>query len=182
MDILIATSNPNKAKIIQYFLARPTKHVNIDLTEIQAIDVKAVIEHKAREAFLAIGKPVLVEDTGLALQAWNGLPGALIRWFLDTVGTHGICKMLETYDNLDATAETCLGYFDGTDFQSFSGAVQGQIARTPRGTDGFGWDAIFIPNGWDKTFAEMTPDEGTLVSMRKLALMKLHAYLDDNGL
>jgi non-canonical purine NTP pyrophosphatase (RdgB/HAM1 family) len=106
----------------------------------------------------------------------------LIRWFLETVGTEGICKMLEGYEQLEATAETCLGYFDGDAFVSFSGVVEGQIARQPRGDFGFGWDSIFIPNGWDKTFAEMTPEEGAAVSMRRAAALKLRAYLDRQGL
>jgi non-canonical purine NTP pyrophosphatase (RdgB/HAM1 family) len=91
----------------------------------------------------------------------------LIRWFLETVGNEGICKMLQGYEQLEATAETCLGYFDGETFVSFSGVVEGYITRTPRGHNGFGWDPIFIPRGWHKTFAEMTPEEGESVSMRR---------------
>jgi XTP/dITP diphosphohydrolase len=133
------------------------------------------------EAYRLVGKPVLVEDTSLSLHAWNGLPGALIRWFVETVGNEGICKMLAGYEQLDATAETCLGYYDGTAFLSFSGLVEGQITRCPRGTGGFGWDAIFVPNNWSKTFAEMTADEGASVSMRTAAVLKLRAYLDGCG-
>jgi len=90
--------------------------------------------------------------------------------------------MLEGYEQLEATAETCLGYFDGDAFVSFCGVVEGQIARQPRGNLGFGWDPIFIPNGWDKTFAEMTPEEGAAVSMRRAAGLKLRDYLDGQGL
>lgn len=95
MDILLATSNEHKAKTVQSVLGRPVQHIKLDLPEIQAIDVKEVIEQKARVAYHLVGKPVLVEDTSLSLQAWNGLPGALIRWFLETVGNEGICRMLE---------------------------------------------------------------------------------------
>ena len=130
-------------------------------------------------AYQLVGKPVLVEDTSLAVHAWNGLPGALIRWFLETVGTQGICQMLTSYERLDATAKTCLGYFDGQEFVSYLGAVQGQITRNPRGSNGFGWDPIFIPEGWTKTLAEMTPDdEHDFISMRKIAALQLKAYLD----
>jgi non-canonical purine NTP pyrophosphatase (RdgB/HAM1 family) len=181
LPILLATSNEHKAKAVQSALGRPVKHIHIDLPEIQAIDVKEVIEHKAREAYRLVGQPVLVEDTSLAVRAWNGLPGALIRWFLETVGAEGICKMLEGYEQLEATAETCLGYFDGHNFISFSGVVEGYIARRPRGANGFGWDPIFIPKGWDKTFAEMSPEEGASVSMRAAAIQKLRAFLDEQG-
>jgi XTP/dITP diphosphohydrolase len=182
MEILLATSNEHKANAVQAVLGRPVQHINIDLPEIQALDVRGVIEHKAREAYRRVGKPVLVEDTSLSVQAWNGLPGALIRWFLETVGNEGICKMLEGYEQVEATAETCLGYFDGENFVSFSGLVEGRIARQPRGHNGFGWDPIFIPRGWDKTFAEMTPEEKrSLVSMRTEAVLKLKAFLEKCG-
>jgi XTP/dITP diphosphohydrolase len=182
MEILLATSNEHKAKAVQSMLGRPVQHINIDLPEIQALDVRQVIEHKAREAYLRVGKPVLVEDTSLAVHAWNGLPGALIRWFLETVGNEGICKMLAGYEQVEATAETCLGYFDGEAFVCFSGLVEGWIARQPRGQNGFGWDPIFIPRGWDKTFAEMMPEEKhALVSMRTEAVLKLKAFLEGHG-
>ena len=182
MEILLATSNKHKAQQIQALLGRPVQHIELDLPEVQAIDVQAVIEHKAREAYRQVGKPVLVEDTSLALHVWHGLPGALIRWFLETVGNNGICKMLEGYEHLAATAETWIGYFDGDAFVSFSGVVEGSIARSPRGNGGFGWDPIFVPTGWDKTFAEMTHEEGEAVSMRKAAVLKLQMFLDERGL
>jgi len=119
MDVLLATSNEHKARAVQAVLGRRVQHIKLDLPEIQAIDVQEVIERKARAAYRLVGKPVLVEDTSLSLQAWNGLPGALIRWFLETVGNEGICRMLTGYEQLEATTETCLSYFDGQDFVSF---------------------------------------------------------------
>ena len=182
MELLLVTGNPHKAKQIQAVLGRSVQPIQLDLPEVQAIDVNAVIEQKAREAYRQLGKPVLVEDTSLAIHAWQGLPGALIRWFLDSVGNEGICQMLTAFEHLEATAETCIGYFDGAAFRSFSGTVEGEITRYPRGNGGFGWDAIFMPKGWDKTFAEMTQEEGDTVSMRKIAVLKLQAFLDEQGL
>ncbi|MEM7114231.1 MAG: non-canonical purine NTP pyrophosphatase [Chloroflexota bacterium] len=179
MELLFATSNLHKVKMIQAILGYPVQQVNLDLPEIQAVIVQDVIEQKAQAAFQAIGKPVLVEDTSLSFAAWNGLPGALIRWFVDGVGNDGLCQMLAGFEEREATAETCLGYFDGHRFVSFSGTVKGQIANSPRGDNGFGWDPIFIPKGWDKTFAEMTEAEtAVFVSMRKTAVLQLKAYLD----
>jgi non-canonical purine NTP pyrophosphatase (RdgB/HAM1 family) len=180
MEILFATNNEHKAKVIRSILNRRVQQIKLDLPEIQAIDVQEVIEQKARAAYRLVGKPVLVEDTSLSLDAWNGLPGALIRWFLETVGNQGICQMLTSYEQLAAKAETCLGFFDGQEFVSFSGVIKGQITRSPQGNNGFGWDSIFMPKGWNKTFAEMTLDEeADFVSMRKAAALKLRAYLDE---
>jgi len=181
MDLLLATSNEKKASELQALLNRPIQRVKLDLLEIQAVDVQAVIEAKAQEAYRLVGKPVLVEDTGLAFAAWNGLPGALIRWFLDRVGNEGLCQMLQSYEQTAAIAETCIGYFDGSECHVFCGVVTGQIVRTPRGSGGFGWDPIFMPDGWTKTFAEMT-EEKNLISMRKLAVAQLKAFLDERGL
>ena len=180
--LVVVTGNPAKAQVIQAAIERPTTHLNLDLPEIQSVHVREVIEHKARAAYQAVGQPVLVEDTGLFIKAWNGLPGALVKWFLHTVGNDGICKMLEGYEQLDAVAEACLGYFDGETFAAFSGAIDGKIARRPTGQGGFGWDPIFIPNGWEKTFAELTPEESKQVSMRRLAWAKLKVYLDERNL
>lgn len=177
MELLLATSNLHKAQSIQVLLGRPVDHVALDIPEIQAVAVAEVIEAKARAAYDLVGKPVLVEDTSLAIHAWQGLPGALIRWFLETVGNEGICTMLQGYAETAATAETALGFYDGATFHAFSGKVEGQIARQPRGNNGFGWDPIFIPNGWDKTFAEMEPEESTTVSMRSIAVLQLRNFL-----
>lgn len=181
MELLLATGNEHKARELQTLLDRPVQRIKLDLPEIQAVDVQAVIEAKAREAYRLVGKPVLVEDTGLAFDAWHGLPGALVRWFLDRVGNEGLCQMLQTYDQRTASAETCIGYFDGQEFFVFCGVVAGTIVPQPRGNGGFGWDPIFMPIGWDKTFAELT-DEKNLVSMRKLAVQKLKAFLEERGL
>jgi non-canonical purine NTP pyrophosphatase (RdgB/HAM1 family) len=181
MEILLATGNEHKIREFQQLLARPVQPIKLELSEIQAVEVKEVIEAKAREAYRLVGKPVFVEDTGLAFAAWDGLPGALIRWFLDRVGNEGLCQMLQSYEQTAATAETCIGYFDGSDCHVFRGVVTGQIVRTPRGSGGFGWDPIFMPDGWEKTFAEMTVEKN-LVSMRKVAVAQLKAFLDEQGL
>lgn len=181
MELLFATGNEHKARELQTLLGRPIQMVKLDLHEVQAVDVREVIEAKAREAYRLVGKPVFVEDTGLAFAAWNGLPGALIRWFLDRVGNAGICQMLQSYDQTAASAETCIGYFDGNECHIFRGVVTGQIVRSPRGSGGFGWDPIFMPDGWEKTFAEMT-EEKNLISMRKVAVAQLKAFLDEQGL
>lgn len=178
MELLIATSNKNKVEQIQATLERPLRQIDIDLPEIQAIAVEEVIEEKAREAYRQVGQAVLVEDTGLYVDAWNGLPGAFVRWFLQSVGTEGICQMLADFEDLSARAETCIGFYDGDAFRSFLGSVEGSIAQSPRGEHGFGWDSLFIPAGSKKTFAEIPPTEKIWIDMRRIATMELKAYLE----
>lgn len=145
----------------------------VDLNEIQAIEVKDVISHKAREGYQLVEAPILVEDTGLYLDAWNGLPGALAKWFLKSVGNVGILKMLQPFKNRAAQAKTWVGFWNGEQFIYGRGEINGMIAFEERGENGFGWDFIFIPEGREKTFAEMTAPEKNAISMRREALEDL---------
>ena len=165
-----ATKNEDKLREVNEILGRNIKQISVDLFEPQGINVENIVREKAEDAFHKTGKVVLVEDTGLECAAWKGLPGALIKWFLDTVGNEGILKMLADETNRKATAKTAVGFFDGTQAHTFTGEISGTIPKTARGTDGFGWDPIFIPDGHKKTFAEMTSTEKNAISMRKLAL------------
>jgi non-canonical purine NTP pyrophosphatase (RdgB/HAM1 family) len=176
-EISLASGNANKVREIQAILGVPVTQVEIHLPEIQAVDVAEVIHHKARYAYTSLGRPVLVEDTGLHFHAWNGLPGALIRWFMDTVGNEGLCRMLDAFPDRSATARTCLGYFDGENDFVFRGEISGSISLHPRGERGFGWDAIFIPAGWDKTFGEGNAAEKDAISMRRRAVEELRQHL-----
>lgn len=178
MQLLFVTSNRNKVQEVERVLGYPIQQVDIELPEIQAIDVQTVIRAKAMSAYEDIGRAVLVEDTGLSIAAWNGMPGALITWFVKSVGNEGICKMLQGFDCRQATAETWIGYYDGEHFGAFSGTIAGTIAEEPRGTMGFGWDPLFVPAGSAKTFAELTEEEKSTISMRTEAVLKLKAYLD----
>ncbi len=172
------TSSASKRAEVERILGRPLKHLALSLDEIQSVDLEPVVSHKAQQAYTLVGGPVLVEDTGLSFAAWNGLPGALIKWFLSALGTAGICRLLQGESNRAATAATLFGYDDGTGCRVFSGAASGMIPDRPRGTQGFGWDAIFQPLGSDKTFAEMAHEEKDRFSMRRLALDQLR----DSGL
>ena len=173
-----ATKNENKLREINEILGWDLKQISIDLFEPQGVDVETVVHEKTKDAFHKTGKFVLVEDTSLEFTAWNGLPGALIKWFLDTVGNEGILRMFAGETNRKATAKTAIGFFDGTQAHVFVGSVSGIIPKTVRGAGGFGWDPIFVPNGHNKSFAEMTSTEKNAISMRKLALEQMKAELD----
>lgn len=87
--VTLITGNPGKAREYSTILGIEVTATRLDLVEIQSLDVATVVERKATDAYAKLHRPVLVDDTGLALDAWNGLPGALVAWFLDTVGTQG---------------------------------------------------------------------------------------------
>ena len=130
-EIHFATGNTGKLQAVQALLPIPVRQVTLDLPEVQALDARAVIEAKARDAYRQLGKPVLVEDTALHVEAWGGLPGALITWFLQTVGNEGICRMMRDWENRAAVAVSAVGFYDGTAFHSFAGEVAGRIEYGP---------------------------------------------------
>ncbi|OGJ22202.1 non-canonical purine NTP pyrophosphatase, RdgB/HAM1 family [Candidatus Pacearchaeota archaeon RBG_13_36_9] len=177
MPIYFVTSNENKFNEVKSILKIDLERKDIDLDEIQDIGQEKIIKHKARQAFLALKKPVLIEDTGLFIEAWNGFPGALIRWMLKTVGNEGICKMMENEKVRNATAKTYFCLYKGKEYNVFVGEIKGKVPSKPKGKTGFGWDPIFIPQGYKKSFAEMTKEEKNAISMRAIALKKLMQFL-----
>jgi XTP/dITP diphosphohydrolase len=171
--ITLITGNPGKAREYAALLGIEVTAAAAELTEVQALDVAQVAARKAGDAFAQFGVPVLVDDTGLSIQAWNGLPGALVAWFLDTVGPQGILAMAAGLADRRATVTTALGYADDAGVRIFQGAVSGSLAAEPRGSNGFGYDAIFVPSSGHRTFAEMTSQEKNQVSHRRLAVQAM---------
>jgi non-canonical purine NTP pyrophosphatase (RdgB/HAM1 family) len=172
------TGNPNKAKEAGDILGASLEQVEVaDLFEIQTKDIDELVRHKAQQAYDALKCPVMVEDSGLTFHAWKGLPGALVKWFETTVGCEGMLKMLQSFDNRGAKAICCFAIHDGKNIQIVRGEVEGRIANESRGSNGFGWDVLFIPEGYEKTYAEMSSVEKNAISHRKRALEKLKALL-----
>jgi non-canonical purine NTP pyrophosphatase (RdgB/HAM1 family) len=159
VEPLFVTSNPNKAREAAEIMGLELKSIALDLPELQDLDVAQVAAVKAaaaRETLGAPDSPILVEDSGFVIEAWNGLPGALTKWFLASVGNEGILKMLSGEENRSARAvcAVAIAFADGAT-RVFLGEVGGGIASEPRGSGGFGWDPIFVPEGYSQTYAEL---------------------------
>ena len=161
MEALFVTGNHNKAREAAEILGIELRSIALDLPELQDLDVAQVATVKAaaaREALGAPDSPILVEDSGLVVEAWNGLPGAFTKWFLASVGNEGILRMLSGEENRSARAAcaVAIAFGDGST-RVFLGEVGGMIAPEPRGSGGFGWDPIFVPEGYAETYAELGP-------------------------
>ncbi len=177
--VKFVTGNPNKLREAREILGIDIEQADAgELEEIQTIHVDALIRHKAEQAYKKVKAPLIVEDTGLVFHAWNGLPGALIKWFLKTVDNEGLIKMLGGEKDRSALAQCFIAYHDGSDVRIVKGEISGTIAASVRGRSGFGWDRIFIPEGYDRTFAEMPPEEKNSFSMRKRAFENLRKLFD----
>lgn len=174
---IFITGNAAKAEQLSWHLGVTLDHQAADVPEIQSLDLEEVVEYKAKAAYETVKRPVLVEDTSLVFHALGRLPGPLIKWFLNELGNEGLCRLLDNYEDRSATATALFGYYDGENLLTFEGQVEGKIAEKPVGEHGFGWDPIFIPKGYDKTWGEMTKEEQSDSSMRRIALKKLESYL-----
>jgi XTP/dITP diphosphohydrolase len=175
-NLTLITGNLGKVAEFERLLGFEFDHQKIDLPEIQTTDVREVVRAKAQLAYEKLGSPVLVDDAGLVIKAWGELPGALIKWFIDNVGNDGIIGMLGNSSRA-AYVITALGYCDENGAKIFTGITEGKIADTPRGENGYGYDAIFVPTGQTKTFAEMTSKEKDKISMRAKAVKQLKLAL-----
>lgn len=172
-EITLITGNVGKVKEFERLLGMSLRHQKVTLPEIQSTDVAIVAKTKAEAAYRAIRKPVLVDDTGLYIHAWGELPGALIAWFLDNVGNEGILRMLEGWEDRSARVATALGYCDSSGSQVYTGELKGSIAESVQGENGFGYDPIFVPENYSKTFAAMSHAEKDAISMRAQAIQHL---------
>ena len=179
MRLYFVTSNENKVKEAEDILGFEVEKAPLDIKEIQAIEVEEVVEEKAKKVFAQIKKPVMVEDTGFYIQAWKGFPGALVKWVLKTLGKEGLCQIFKN-SNRSVVVKTSICLYNGKEAKIFNGEVKGIIPEKPRGEGGFGWDPIFQPEGYEKTFGEMIQEEKNAMSMRKLALDKVKEFLEVN--
>ena len=90
----------------------------------------------------------------------------MVKWFETSVGCEGMLKMLQSFDDRSATAVCCLAIHDGRSIRVVRGEVVGNIAKEIRGSNGFGWDVFFVPEGYKKTYAEMESEEKNAISHR----------------
>ena len=177
--IIFITGNKGKLKEAREILEGfDIINREIDLPEIQETDARKVIEAKLLEARRHHKGEYIIEDTSLYFDCLNGLPGPLIKWFLEKLGQEKLFTIAKKLNNFTAEAKTIVGHMDSRGkIKYFEGSVKGKIS-SPKGTGGFGWDQIFIPKGYKKTFGEMRPEEKHKISMRKKAFQKLANYLN----
>jgi len=176
LPLVFVTSRAEKAKEAER-LGFTVERLDLDLPEPQALDPSRIVEEKAKTAYAMLSRPVLVEDSGLSIDAWGGFPGALVKWLERSAGVAAIPRMLDRFEDRSATAACAIAYTDGGDVVSARGETRGAIAPAPRGSNGFGWDTIFVPEGDTRTFAEMSGAEKDRVSHRRRAWEALAARL-----
>ncbi len=174
--IYYLTGNKNKFAEAKAILG-DLEQLELDLKEIQEIDPKKIIEEKLNEALKHHKGPLIVEDVSFELEALKGLPGPFIKWFEKKIQARGVYRLAEKFGNINATVRTIVGLAKDGKIYFFEGKVKGKVV-SPRGKNGFGFDVIFKPDGFTKTFAQMSPFEKNKISHRKIALDKLRIFFE----
>jgi non-canonical purine NTP pyrophosphatase (RdgB/HAM1 family) len=175
--ITFITGNPKKAEYLEKYLGFSVSHKKVDLIEIQSLDLYEIVEHKVREAYKTIQGPVLVEDASLEFRALGRLPGTFIKFFLEEMSEETICWLLDGKEKW-AIAKTVYGYFDGKRLEFFEAQYSGIISEKPKGTNGYGWDRIFIPEGYSETRAEMNEKDHAKNYLEIKPLGKVKKFLE----
>lgn len=158
--VTFATSNKHKFREAESVLkAYSVKivHANVSFPEIRADECSTVARSTATTAFEQLREPVIVEDSGLFVEASNGFPGTYSAWAYKKIGLDGLLKLMENEKNRKAEFVSAIAFTDGTKIETFEGKIKGEITLEKRGENGFGFDPVFIPEKQLKTFAE---DEG----------------------
>ena len=140
------------------------------LREVQSDELAVIARAKARDAYGRLGRPVIVEDDGLFIEALGGFPGAYSSHALRTIGIAGVLRLLEGSGDRRARFSAAIAYDDGPERRTFEASVRGVISEVSRGGESWGYDPVFVPDGQDKTFAEMGPDQKIGASHRTGAL------------
>jgi non-canonical purine NTP pyrophosphatase (RdgB/HAM1 family) len=110
-------------------------------------DLRAVAEDQAGRAYDILKTPVLVEDVSLAFSAPNVLPGPRIKWFFESFGNEGLCRLLDSFVGRSARAEVEFAICDEYGVHTFSGSIEGIITEHSHERNGFGRGQMFISKG-----------------------------------
>src|SRR5829696_652213 len=192
MKLIFATNNEHKVEEIRAVLP---SHFNILTLKEAGIDIDIpephdTLEANAREKATTIyhmtDTACFSEDTGLEIKALNGEPGVRSARYAgkDKAFQKNIEKVLQNLEgsqNRDAQFRTVICLIIEGNMEFFEGICKGRIIATQRGGEGFGYDPIFVPDGAERTFAEMTMEEKNLFSHRRKAVDKLVTFLNQSG-
>lgn len=189
-ELIFASHNAGKIKEIKQML----KPLKIEVKSFEDIDFPDVEETgttftensllKSTQIAKFAGMPCIADDSGLCVDALNGAPGVYSARYAPNrdfgAGMDKLLAEMSAAGNDDRSAHfSCvisLAYPDGK-YEVFEGRVNGKIAKQKHGNGGFGYDPIFIPEGYDKSFAELGADVKNKISHRGRAMQKLLEYL-----
>lgn len=188
MELIFASNNPHKVREIKSILGNSfTLRSLTDINMLEDIpENEPYLEgnalSKARYVYDATGRNVFADDTGLEIEALNGLPGVHSARFAgenkdSSANIEKVQALLGENENRKARFRTVIALIFEKKEYLFEGIVTGILIKEKRGAEGFGYDPVFIPDGKTRTFAEMDLAEKNTISHRARAFEKLREFL-----
>lgn len=193
MELIIASQNQNKLVEFKKILGDKINLFSLsDIGLNQEIPenektIKKNAMFKAKFVNTQTGKNVFADDTGLEIDSLNGEPGVYSARYsgLDRNSDKNIelvLRKLKNKANRNSRFKTIISLIIDGKSVNFEGVVEGKITEEKRGSNGFGYDPIFQPNGYSSTFGEMSLKEKNKISHRSIAINKMVQYLKENNL
>jgi XTP/dITP diphosphohydrolase len=176
--ISFVTSNEHKFREIRSIFLEyglEVQWTRMSYEEIQGESTASISEDSCRKLQGMISAPFFLEDTGLYIPPLGGFPGPYSSYVNRTIGNSGILKLIE--NDRRAYFETVVSLSYGGSIYRFEGRLNGTIAPSESGTGGFGYDPIFIPDGYGTTLSEMGENEKNKISHRRKATEGLVSFL-----
>ncbi len=163
-EIVFVTHNKGKIASAQKYLKDVKfKVFEYDLDEPRSDDIRYISKAKVMEAYELVKTPCISMDSGFFIEELDGFPRAYVNFALDTIGIDGILKLMEGKENRKCKFTECLSYYDGDNLYQFSGYDKGKLSTRVLGNDSNKkWSDlwyIYIPEGFDKTLAQMNDEE-----------------------
>ena len=186
MKILFASKNKNKFEEIKEIFSDSDFEIIFDDSLEDVVEDRDTIignaQKKSEEIFDKYNVPVISDDSGLFVEALNNEPGVKTARYAGETATaedniQKLLNNLENEDNRNAFFQTVLYFFDGNNRLDTEGILPGTITTSPRGDNGFGYDPVFEVDG--KTLAELSFEEKTKISHRKIAVEKMFTLLSE---
>jgi XTP/dITP diphosphohydrolase len=182
MKILFATHNMGKLAEARQILSQKgieVEHLEVEYDEPRGEDTSEIARKSATELYRIIGKPLFLDDSGLFVDALKGFPGPYSAFVYKRIGYNGILSLLKGNSNRKAYFKCSIAYADKKGVKVFDGVVNGRIAESAKGSDGFGYDPVFVPDGFSETFAEMGDKEKNAISHRGKALAAFAEWISN---
>jgi|TARA_B100001971_G_C18006782_1_gene440247 XTP/dITP diphosphohydrolase len=178
MQINLVTSNLGKVKEFRIILGNEiVNHIEMEYRELRSDNPEEIAKEAAKMLAEELKKPVVVEDSGLFIEALNDFPGTCSSYIHKRIGLKGILKLMGNIDDRTCCYRSAVSYCEPDKVPvSFLGEEKGTVAKEIKGNCGFGHDPIFIPEGSTKTYGE-TENCENLKRFRKIAVEKLKEYL-----
>jgi len=185
VKISFVTTNKGKfAEIGEMLRSRGHEpvHLPIAYPEMQADSLEMVVIQGMEWLMKRYRTPILVDDSGLFIEALKGFPGVYSAHAYKTLRCDGILRLMKGVEDRSARFECVLGFMEpGGDLHLFKGVSKGLISEVERGTKGFGFDPIFIPEGYTQTFAELDMAVKNSISHRGRAFQKFFEFIEERS-